>query len=93
MGLWSRSSIFLVAAFKIFAQDRVQPLLRTFQLVLMLLWMRLVRGVFALFPKIKKCEVGFALGVGTGRRLEPILCRVLAWLGRGKHEGDGNLGK
>ena len=22
-----------------------------------------------------------------------FLCRVLAWLGRGKHEGDGNLGK
>ena len=44
-GLWSRSSISpSVEASKIFAQDRVHPLLRTFQLVLMMLWMRLVRG-------------------------------------------------
>ena len=27
---------------------------------------------FALFPKIKKCEVGFALGVGTAPRVKPI---------------------
>ena len=27
---------------------------------------------FALFPKIKKCEGGFALGVGTAPRVEPI---------------------
>ena len=71
-GLWSRSSIFPVEAFKIFAQDRVHPLLRTFQLVLMMLWMRLVMVFFALFPKIKKCEIGFALGVGTAPRVEPI---------------------
>ena len=35
---------------------------------------------FALFPKIKKCEVGSALGVGTAPRVEPIhaarLCRA-----------------
>ena len=29
-------------------------------------------GVFALFPKLKKCEVGLALGVGTAPRVEPI---------------------
>ena len=34
-GLWSRSLTFPVKAFKIFAQDPVHPLLRTFQLVLM----------------------------------------------------------
>ena len=48
-GLWSRSLIFPVEAFKIFAQDRVHPLLRTFQLVLMTLWMRLVM-FFRTFP-------------------------------------------
>ena len=31
------------------------------------------KGVFALFPKIKKkCEVGLALGFGTAPRVEPI---------------------
>ena len=53
-GMWSRSSIFPVEAFKIFPQVRVHPLLRTFQLVLMMLWMRLVKGFFALFPKTRK---------------------------------------
>ena len=53
-GLWSRSSIFPVEAFKIFAQDRVHPLLRTFQLVLTMLWMRLVMGFFRTFPQNKK---------------------------------------
>ena len=30
-----------------------------------MLWMRLVMVFLALFPKLKKGEVGFALGVGT----------------------------
>ena len=30
------------------------------------------RVFFALFPNIKKCEVGFALGVATALRVEPI---------------------
>ena len=30
------------------------------------------KGFFALFPKLKKCEVGLALGVGTAPRDEPI---------------------
>ena len=48
---------FLVAAVKIFAQDRVHPVLRIFQLVFMMSWMSLVKVFFALFfPKIKKCE-------------------------------------
>ena len=47
-------SPFLVEVFKIFAQVRVHPLLRTFQLVFLKLWMSLVKGFFALFPKIKK---------------------------------------
>ena len=63
-GLWSRSLIFPVEAFKIFFQDKVHPLLLTIQLVLMMLWMRLVIGFFALFPGGKKCEDGSALGVG-----------------------------
>ena len=62
-GLWRRSSIFPVEAFKIFAQDRAHPLLRTDAPG---------DGFFALFPTIKKCEVGFALGVGTAPRVEPI---------------------
>ena len=41
-GLWSRSLIFPVEAFKIFAQDKVHPLLRTFQLVFMKTQMSLV---------------------------------------------------
>ena len=53
-GLWSRSSIFQVEAFMIFAQDRVHPLLRTFQLVLMMLWMSLVKVFFRTFPQNKK---------------------------------------
>ena len=31
-----------------------------------------LHGFFALFPARKKCEVGFALGVGTAPRVEPI---------------------
>ena len=55
-GLWSRSSTFLfpVEAFTIFVQVGVHPLLRTFQLMFMKLWMSLVKGFFALFPKMKK---------------------------------------
>ena len=41
-------------AFKIFAQDKVHPLLRTIQLVIKKLWMRLDMWFFALFPKTKK---------------------------------------
>ena len=55
----------IVEAFKIFFQDKVHPLLLTIQLVLMLLWMRLVMGFFALFPRGKKCQDRSALGVGT----------------------------
>ena len=54
--LWSRSLIFLVEAFKIFAQVRFHPLLRTFRPVFMKIWMK---GVFSHFSQNeKKCEVG-----------------------------------
>ena len=55
-GMWSRSLflVVLVKAFEIFSQDRVHPLLLTIQLVLLKLWMSLGKGVFALFPKLKK---------------------------------------
>ena len=53
-GLWSRSLISQMEAIKIFVEDRVHPLLRTFQLVFMKSWMSLVNGFFALFTKIKK---------------------------------------
>ena len=56
-GMWSRSLVFPVEAFKIFFQDKVHPLLLTIQLVLMMLWMRLVMGVFRTFPHGKKCGV------------------------------------
>ena len=57
--MWSRSLVLvcLVAAFKIFSQDKVHPLLLTIQLVVMKLWMGLVKGFFALFPNQKKCGV------------------------------------
>ena len=60
-GLWSRSVIlaWLVEAFEIFAQYRVPQRLLRFLLD------TLMKGFFALFPKIKKCEVESALGVGT----------------------------
>ena len=53
--MWRRSLILvgLVEAFKIFAQDKVHPLLLTIQLVFMKLWMSLVKGFFALFTKTK----------------------------------------
>ena len=62
--------------------------LTLFQVEVFLVLMSLVKGFFALFPKIKKCEVGLALGVGTAPRVEPIhagcsaggLCRVGALL-------------
>ena len=44
-GLWSRTLISpLVEASKIISQDRDHPLLRTFQLVFLKLWMSLVKG-------------------------------------------------
>ena len=56
-GLWSRSlTLFQVDVFK-------AHLLLTLQLVLKNAQMSLVKGFFALFPKLKKkCEVCFALG-------------------------------
>ena len=65
-GFWSRSLIFPVQALKIFAQDRVHPLLRTFQLVVMKLRMGLVKGVCALCPKIQKSA---KLGPHSGSEL------------------------
>ena len=52
-GLRSSSLIFLflVEAFKIFAQDRVHALLCTFQLVFMKLWMSLVEVFFSHFSQ------------------------------------------
>ena len=41
-----------VEAFKIFAQDRVHPLLRIFQLAFKKAWMSLVKGFFRTFPQI-----------------------------------------
>ena len=69
-----RSLTFRVEVFKVLALDRVRQRLRLFtlQLVRMMTRMSLVKGFFALFPALKKCEVGFALGVGTASRVEPI---------------------
>ena len=94
-GLWSRSSIFPVEAFKIFAQDRVHPLLRTLQLALMMLWMRLVMGFSHFSPNFKKCEVGFALGVGTAPRVEPIhsVSSAPCSSGKGGEETAGGGGR
>ena len=70
--LWSRSLIFPVEAFKIFAQDTVHPLLRTFQLVFLVTQMNLGKGVFALFTKIKKCETGSAFESESARQCQLI---------------------
>ena len=65
-------TLFQVDVFLVLSQDKVHLLL-TLQLVLKNALMSLVKGFFALFPKIKKkCEVGLALGVGTAPRVEPI---------------------
>ena len=53
-GLCIRPLIFPVEAFKSFAQDRVHPLLRTFQRVFVKVWMSLVNGVFRTFLQNKK---------------------------------------
>ena len=71
-GLWSRSlTLFLVEVFTVLSQDMVHLLL-TLQLVMKSAQMSLAKWFFALFTNIKKCEVGFALGVGTAPRVEPI---------------------
>ena len=65
-GLWSRSlTLVLVEVFLVL-------LLLTLQLVMKSAQMNLAKAFFALFLKIKKCEVGLALGVGTAPRVEPI---------------------
>ena len=74
-----------VEVFKVLVQDRIQQRIWSSQVfsqarvpqpphrvVCVTMQMRLYRGVFALFPVRKKCEVGFALGVGTAPRVEPI---------------------
>ena len=55
-GMWSRSLVFLVEAFEIFFQDKVHPLLLTIQLVLLMLWMRLVMGFSHFSPRKKSAE-------------------------------------
>ena len=56
--LWSRTLTFpfLEVAFKIFAQDRGHPQLRTFQLLGSTLRMSRFKGFFALFPRRQKCS-------------------------------------
>ena len=81
----SRSLIFPVEVFKVLALDRVCQRLRlcTLQLVLNNALIILVKGFFALFPVQKKrCELGFALGVGTAPRVEPIHASLNATLAR-----------
>ena len=70
--LWSRSlTLFQVDVFLVLSQDKVHLLL-TLQLVLKNSLMSLVKEFFALFTKIKKCEVGFALESESARRCQPI---------------------
>ena len=63
--MWSRLLVLvcLVAAFKIFSQDKVHPLLLTIQFVVVKLWMGLVKGGFSHFsPNQKKCGGDSAFG-------------------------------
>ena len=68
-GLWSRSLIFPVEAFKSFAQDRVHPLLRMFQLVFMVAWMSLVKVFFRTFPQLRKSA---KLGPHSSQRVPSV---------------------
>ena len=53
-------------------------------------WVPILNTEFFLFGQ----SVGHVVGeVVALTRCRVSLFRVLAWLGRGKHEGDGNLGK
>ena len=71
-GLWSRSlTLFQVDVFMVLSQDKVHLLL-TLQLVLKNALVSLVKGFLALFPKYKKCEVGFALESEGARQRQPI---------------------
>ena len=58
-GLWSRSLLFPVKAFKIFSQNRVHPLLCTFELVFLTVWTSLEKCFFALFSQNKKVRSRF----------------------------------
>ena len=71
-GLWSRSLLFPVEAFKIFAQDRVHPLLRTFQLVFLKVWMSLVQVFFRTFPQNKKVRRRILPESEGARQCQPI---------------------
>ena len=77
-GLWSRSLIFPLEAFKIFAQDRVHPLFRMFQLVVMKLRMGLVKEVFRTFPRNKKSAKLGQYRVRECRQCQPIHARCSA---------------
>ena len=54
-----------------------------------------VDGVFRTFPKNKKCEVGFALGVGIAPRVEPIhpVSSAPCSSGKGGEETAGGGGR
>ena len=69
-----RSLTFPMEVFKTFAQERIRQrhLLFSLQLVRMMTRVSLVKGFFALFPKIKKCEVGFALESEGARQCQLI---------------------
>ena len=80
-GLWSRSLIspFLEEAFKIFAQDRVHPLLCTFQLVFMKSWMSPGERGFRTLPQNRKSA---KLGPHSGSELSADFTsspRQLTW--------------
>ena len=80
-GLWSRSLIspFLLEVFKIFAQIRVHPHLRTFQQVFMKLWMSLVKGFFRTSPRVKKSAKVGALGRNWPRTKAHPRWAHMAW--------------
>ena len=80
-------------ASKIFAQDKVHPLLRMFQLAIKKAWLSLVKGFL---EKKKRCEVGSALESGCARQCQLIHAGGSArgcarvWRQRGLGRGDGS---
>ena len=68
--------------FKIFAQDRVHPLLRTFQLVFMKLWMSLVKVFFfrtfpLIFEKVRRSALESEGGTPVSAHPRRLLSTVL----------------
>ena len=97
-GVWSRSLIFPVEAFKIFSQDRAHLHLLHLQLVFVVLQMGLVKVFFALFPmeKSAECRAGQCGPAPARQLMDPSgLCAAQGFheeqLAKEKEEDEGDV--